>query len=97
MKKAILLSFALLMGVSAMAQTKPTTPDTSKKIAFTQLEVNQMQSIIQQSVQKIHTTHIDALKRDSIDNLLGSVYNFINQRETETYHPKTPAKKGEKQ
>jgi outer membrane lipoprotein SlyB len=93
MKKAILIAAITLSSATAFCQAKP---DTSKKVQFTQNEVNQIQNTLQQAVNKIHTVHIDALKRDSLDNMMGAVYNFINQRETETYHPKPAPKEGGK-
>lgn len=94
MKKAILLSFALLIGISVMAQPKAAKPDTAKKIEFTQQEVGQFQQILQETAKKIHVTHMDALRRDTLDNLLGTLSQFINQRAQEAIKPKE-VKKGE--
>jgi len=93
MKKTILIAAISLSAATAFCQEKP---DTSKKISFNQNEINQIQVLLQEAVKKIHQTHLDAIKRDSLDSMIGGVYNFINQRETETYHPKPAKKEGGK-
>lgn len=95
--KQIILIAIVLSSFGAVAQTKTVTPDTSKRISFSTKEVEGMTGNLYKAVQTIHKVDMSSVKRDSIDNLIGAVYNFILQRETETYHPKAAAKKGGKE
>lgn len=84
MKKTILIAAITLSAATAFGQAKR---DTSKHLSFSTPEIDQITSALYKAIQVIHTVDMSSKKRDSIDSIVGSVYNFILQRETETYHP----------
>lgn len=94
MKKTLIIAALSLFAATAFCQAKP---DTGKRISFSQKEFIGMTNNLYKAVQTVHKVDMSSVKRDSIDNLIGAVYNFILQRETETYHPKTVVKKGGKE
>lgn len=94
MKKTLITAAILLFAATAFAQA-PQKPDTSKHMSFSTKECEAMTTSLYKAVQTVHKVDMSSVKRDSIDNLIGQVYNFILQRETETYHPKAAVKKGD--
>lgn len=93
MKKTLIIAALSLFAATAFCQAKP---DTSKHPSFSVKELDGMTSNLYKAVQTLHKVDMSSVKRDSIDNLIGAVYNFILQRETETYHPKAAVKEGGK-
>lgn len=95
-----LITIAIVFGsLSAMAQTKPPTkPDKvaePRPVAFTEQEISGLEVYITAATDKIHQTHMDSMRRDTLDNLLGTIYNLIKRRAEEAAKPKAE-KKGEK-
>lgn len=73
MKKIIITTIFAFVALAGFAQTKA-------PVALSQQEATQVANNLNGGLQIIHKLDIPALKRDSLDVLIGTVIQFIGER-----------------